>query len=248
MVNKGFKNQGIKAVVKKLRPYKFDLPVGISIGKTNIIEIDDLESGVSDITAAFKIAEKSSLKHSYYELNISCPNVTGKLSFYDLNNLESLLTSIDTLVLSRPVFMKLPISKTDKDFLKILKVISKHKISGIVIGNLQTNRHDPAIDPSEADKFLVGNFSGKPTEKRSNELIALAYQKYGNKLVIIGCGGIFSASDAYAKIKAGAALVQLITGMIYKGPQLISEINHDLDKLLKADGYKHISEAVGKGN
>jgi dihydroorotate dehydrogenase len=93
---------------------------------------------------------------------------------------------------------------------------------------------------------VKGNLSGKPNKEITTELVRRAYKKYGNKLIIIGIGGIMSAEDAYEKIKAGASLVALITGLIYEGPQLVGDINKGLVKLLKADGYTHISEAVGK--
>ena len=79
----------------------------------------------------------------------------------------------------------------------------------------------------------------------SNQLIAKVYKIYGGKKIIIGCGGVFSAADAYKKIRLGASLVQLITGMIFEGPQLIGQINQGLVELLAKDGFKNISEAVG---
>ncbi len=114
----------------------------------------------------------------------------------------------------------------------------------IRVGNLNKNRNDPAVlDP--IPKNLEGNVSGKPTKKLSNELISKTYQEFGDKLVIVGVGGIFSPEDAYEKIKRGASLLQIITGMIYEGPQLIGEINRGLVSLMKKDGYKNISQAVG---
>ena len=101
----------------------------------------------------------------------------------------------------------------------MLDVIVRYNPTGVIFGNLSTNRKNPALVQSEAKQFPVGNFSGKPTYDRSNELISLAYKKYGKRLIIIGCGGIFSAEDAYEKISRGATLLQLITGMIYQGPQ-----------------------------
>ena len=92
---------------------------------------------------------------------------------------------------------------------------------------------------------MKGGISGKPTWELSNELIAETYKNYGDKLVIVGVGGIFSAKDAYKKIRLGASLVQLITGMIYEGPQLISEINQGLVRLLRKDGFSNIREAIG---
>ncbi|HCI05156.1 TPA: hypothetical protein DEX28_00215 [Patescibacteria group bacterium] len=162
-----------------------------------------------------------------------------------LENLKKLLVAIKKLELNKPVFVKMPINLSDSEVLAVLKIITEAKMAGVIFGNLQKGRSNEFFDKNELKKFPVGNFSGKPTEKRSNELIKLAYQNFGNKLVVIGCGGVFSAEDAYKKIKLGASLVQLITGLVFEGPQLVSEINRDLVKLLKEDGFKNISEAIG---
>lgn len=235
MVNKGFKNLGTDATIKKLAKLKFKIPIGLSIGSR--------EANVHDIVAAFKKFESSKLEHSYYELNISCPNLQTAKNFYSPKNLETLLNSIDRLKLTRPVFVKMPISKTDDEILAMIEVIIKHCPKGVIIGNLQTNRQ--TLHPEEINKYSVGNFSGKPTFDRSNELISLIYKKYGQKIIIIGCGGVFSAADAWEKITRGATLVQLITGLIFEGPQLIFEINRGLVKLLHQNSFQNLSEAVG---
>lgn len=245
MVNKGFKNKGITKVAKKLKNYTFQIPIGISIGRTNTTKLKTQKQSVDDIIKAFTTSEKSSLKNSYYELNISCPNLFGNITFYPPKNLDTLLSSTDKLKLSKPLFIKMPIEKSDSEVKEMLKVITQHKVEGVIFGNLQKNRLDPSLYPDEVAKYSVGYFSGKPTYKRSNELIKLSYKLYGKKLIIIGCGGVFSATDAYTKIKLGATLVQMITGMIYEGPQVIGDINRGLVKLLKKDGYKQISDAIG---
>ncbi len=248
MVNKGFKNLGAEKIIDKLQGLNFEVPVGISIGRTNSPKLKTQKQSVQDIVEAFKKFEGSKVQNVYYELNISCPNlIHGRnISFYPPENLEELLKNIEKLRIKKPVFVKMPIEKNDKDTLAMLKVISKFAfIKGVIFGNLQKDRKDPSFDPEEVKKWKVGNFSGKPCEKRSNELIRLAYKHYRKRFAIIGCGGIFSAQDAYRKIKLGASLVQLITGMIYKGPVLISQINFELIELLKKDGFKNIKEAIG---
>ena len=245
MVNKGFKNPGIKMIIKKLQKIKFETPVGLSIGKTNSTkEMTQIEA-VADIVSAFKIAENSKIHFSYYELNISCPNLFGEVNFYSPKNLRDLLMAITALKLKAPIFIKMPIEKSDPETLNMLKIIVEFPIKGVIFGNLQKNRKDKALNKNEVKKFSVGNFSGKPTEKRSNELISMAYKKYGKRLVIIGCGGVFNASDAYRKIKLGATLVQMITGLIFVGPQLVAQINLELPELLKQDGFNNISQAIG---
>lgn len=248
LVNKGFKNEGIDAIEAKCCKLSFPIPIGLSIGKTNSREPMTQDEAIIDVVSAFKKAEKGEAKWSYYELNISCPNLFGNVEFYSEKNLRELLSAVTRLELSRPMFIKMPIDKNDEEVLKMLSVISIFPVAGVIFGNLQKNRQDPTIISEEAAKYERGYFSGKPTEKRSNELIRLAYKNFGNKLTIIGCGGVFSADDAYAKIRLGASLVQLITGLIYEGPQLPAEINLGLEKLLVRDGFKHISEAIGVDN
>lgn len=248
MVNKGFKNLGIHEIIKKLQKIKFTIPVGLSIGKTNSTKEMTQQEAVVDIVSAFKIADSSRIPFSYYELNISCPNLFGKVTFYPPQNLKELLSAVMALKLKKPLFIKMPIDQTNSQILNMLDVIIKFPVAGVIFGNLQKNRKDKSFYPEELKKFPVGNFSGKPTWERSNELISMTYKKYGGKLIIIGCGGIFSAEDAYKKIKLGATLVQLITGLIFEGPQLPAQINLGLAKLLKEDGFKQISEAVGSDN
>jgi len=248
MVNKGFKNLGARKIVEKLQGLEFEIPVGISIGRTNIKTKTTQKQSVQDVVNTFTLFEESGIKNAYYEINVSCPNLYGNISFYPPKNLEELLEAVGKLNIRKPVFVKMPIEKSNEDTLAMLKTIAKFKyITGVIFGNLQKNKKDPSLDPEEVKKFKTGNFSGKPCEQRSNELIQLAYKNYKGRFVIIGCGGIFNAQDAYRKIKLGASLVQLVTGMIYNGPTLISRINFELVELLHKDGYKHISEAVGTG-
>jgi len=224
----------------------FKIPLGISIGKTNTLDIKSQKSAIEDILQAFSIFETSNIKNAYYELNISCPNLFGNITFYPPKNLEELLNEIDRIKLKKPVFIKMPINETDTATIKMLDVILRHKITGVIFGNLQKDRTNPAIIKEEI-KWKVGNFSGLPTQKRSDELISLAFKHSKNKLIIIGCGGVFSTEDAYRKIKLGASLVQLITGLIYEGPLLVAKINKELSENLKKDGFKNISEAIGTG-
>lgn len=247
MVNKGFKNLGAYKTIKKLSKLKFELPLGVSIGRTNK-NIETQKQAVEDIVQTFMLFEKSSVKHSYYELNISCPNLFGNISFYDKKNLDELLTEIDKLTLSKPLFIKMPIEKTDTETYAMLEVIAHHTPVGVIFGNLQKNRTDTHLVQSEVAKYPVGNFSGKPTFERSNHFIKLTYKKYHTRFIIIGCGGVFNAADAYHKICLGASLVQLITGMIFNGPQLITQINMELSELLKKDGFSRITEAIGSKN
>lgn len=250
MVNKGFKNKGARAIAEKLKDMRPFIPVGISVGVTNSAEIKTIDEAVKDVVTALKTFEIAGIKNSYYEINVSCPNLVNMkhLNFYSPKNLDALLSAIGRLRIKKTVFVKMPIDKTNREVSMMMATIVKHKfVDGLIFGNLQKNKKDPSLVQSEVRKFKVGNFSGKACEQRSNELIEFAYKKYKDRFVIVGCGGVFNGQDAYRKIKLGASLIQLITGMIYQGPQVVSQINLELIELLKKDGYRNIKEAVGKG-
>lgn len=229
LVNKGFKNDGIVATLKRMQDLPSIMPVGLSIGQTNSPNIDTEAKAIDDIIACFAYAEGHPHQCRYYELNISCPNIQKHISFYSPLSLKKLLEELERLIISRPVFIKCPISVNDEELVGIVETASKFSfISGLVIGNLQRDRTHPTILKDELAKCGPGNFSGLPTRDRSTELIKIIRSKFGTRFAIIGCGGIFGTEDAQEKFAASADLVQLITGLIFKGPQLVTEINHGL--------------------
>lgn len=245
MVNKGFKNPGAKKIIGKLSDLEFEIPLGISIGVTNNRKLTNLSQNIADILHAFILFEGSGLKNSYYELNISCPNIYNKVSFYGQKNLKTLLEQIDLLKVKKPIFIKMPICISDDEIEMMLKTIAKYSPKGVIFGNLQKNRKNPSLYPEEVSKFKTGNFSGRPTFFKSNDLIKLTYKNYKDRFTIIGCGGVFNAKDAFIKIANGASLIQLITGLIFEGPQLAADINMNLAKLLQRKGFKNIKDAIG---
>lgn len=248
LVNKGFKNLSIQKTLKELKNKKFKYPLGVSIGRTNSVELDTIDKSIKDIVSGFKMAKKINIDNSYYELNISCPNLIHNLNinFYDPKNLEKLLIAVEGVKMKKPVFVKMPIDQGDRKTLNMLKVISKFKsFKGVIFGNLQTNKENKTLVKSEIKKFKMGKYSGKPTFEDSNRLIKLAYKNFKDRFIIIGCGGVFNADDAWVKFTNGASLVQLITGMIFEGPQLIAQINRDLSEKLSKEGYTHLSQIVG---
>ena len=225
LVNKGLKNIGARAVIQKLAGRAFEIPTGISIASTNKAFASDTEQ-IMDVAQCFVLFEKSNVRHVFYELNISCPNTHGGEPFTTAKRLETLLRVLDRIV-SKPIFVKMPIDLPDDVFMSLLKVCDRHHIAGVILGNLTKDKTNPDVDESERAKWktMPGNLSGKPTFQRSNRLIKMTDSAYGKRFIIVGTGGIFTAKDAEIKRQAGADLVQLITGMIYEGPQLIGQIN-----------------------
>lgn len=233
LVNKGLKNIGARACVKflqqRFKNIPVQIPTGISIGSTNK-GYNSLKEQILDTLKCFYVFEKSNLPHSYYELNISCPNTFGGEPFSVPSHLEMLLSCLDTLAISRPIYVKFPIDQSWKESKVLLDIISKHNPAGVIIGNLTKDKTNPLVHPEEKQIWAnrKGNLSGKPTWERSNELIKKTRQTYGDRFTIIGTGGIFTGKDAEHKMKIGADLVQLITGMIFEGPGAIGQINYYL--------------------
>jgi dihydroorotate dehydrogenase len=247
LVNKGFKSRGIDATLSSLEGARFRIPIGISIGRTNDAKLDTYEASIADIVATFQKVKASTVPFAYYELNISCPNLIVDISFNEPSRLETLLTAVEAVGLEKPLFIKMPISQPDAVITAMLDVIARHRIAAVVFGNLQHDRNDPALDrgDAKASRDLRGHWAGMPCQRRSDETVRLAFEHTRGTLPIIGCGGIFTAQDAYRKIRLGASLVQLAASTIYEGPQVAAEIAIGLSELLEKDGFAHIADAVG---
>ncbi len=229
----GLKNDGCGAISRRLQNANFKFILGTSIAKTNSPQTVDRQKGIADYVKAFKAFTGIG---DYYTVNISCPNAFGGQPFTDAESFHQLMAEIDKVATAKPVFVKFSPDLPQTEVDALLAVAAKHRIHGFVLANL-------------TKKFGgIGGLSGKVQENLANELIRYVYKKTRGRYIIMGVGGVFNAEDAYKKIRLGASLVQLITGMIFEGPQLIGEINRGLAGLLKRDGYKNIAEAVGKDN
>lgn len=232
LVNKGFKSGGAKAVAKRLDGKKLKYhTIGISVGSSNIPEVNTISKAITDYLYTFNVF-KNKAYVKYFELNISCPNTAMPESFVDPKNFAKLVRAVAKLKIAKLIFVKMP---NEISFLKsdeLVSVAMKYGIHGFIFSNLVKNRTNPLFDKKEISevKNFRGNFSGKPTSINSNKLIKHTRNKFGKDIVIVGTGGIFTPQDAIAKIKNGADLVQLITGLIYEGPQLIDQINEELAK------------------
>lgn len=247
VVNAGLANKGVETITKRILQYSqktlTDFPLNISVAKTNSQEASTEENAIHDYIGSLILIKKLHIG-DVITLNISCPNTYGGEPFTTPYRLERLLAAVDSLALTQPVFVKMPSQLPWPEFEKLLKVADVHKVAGVTISNLVKDRRSADIQDDLPDN-IKGNLSGRPAFDVSNVLIQKTFRAYGERFTIIGVGGIFSAEDAYTKIKLGASLVELITGMIFEGPQLVGQINQGLVRLLRQDGYTHISKAVG---
>lgn len=236
----GLKNDGAEIISKSLENKKTTIPLGINIAMTNCQNNVDTNNAIQDYKKAFEIMKKHG---DYITINISCPNTLSDQPFTQTENLNNLLTVLDQVQTTKPIFIKLSPDLEHSEIDNVLNILKNHRIHGIICSNLTKNRNNDRI--IEKNISQKGGLSGKVVQDLSDNLLSYIYKKEGKRFTLIGTGGIFTAEDVYKKIKNGASLVQLITGMIYEGPQLISTLNQDLTKLLKNDGYKNISEAIG---
>lgn len=233
VVNYGLKNQGSEIIARRLEERQHDIPIGISIAKTNCKETADTEEAVKDYVKSHRRFAKIG---DYTTINISCPNAYAGQPFTDARRLERLLSEMTKVKTGKPTFLKLSPDMSPSEIESITKVGEKHSMDGYVCSNLTKRRDKLKGAPNK------GGIAGKALRNRSDDLISQVYKRTKGKKLIIGCGGVFSAEDAYRKMRLGASLIQLITGMIYEGPQLIGEINKGLVKIL---GKTKISDIVG---
>ncbi|MEO8637946.1 MAG: quinone-dependent dihydroorotate dehydrogenase [Candidatus Taylorbacteria bacterium] len=239
----GLKNDGCEAVAERLKEKHSTIPIGVSIAMTNCKENVCLKNGVEDFAKAFKVMESLG---DYVTVNISCPNTDAGQPFIAPHKLDYLFDILDEIPTQKPIFIKLSPDLSHSEIGALLDVARKHRIHGIICTNLTKKRSNPKIVDENVPE--VGGISGKVVKDLSDKLLAYVYKKEGARFVLIGSGGVRSAEDAYRKIKLGASLVQMITGMIFEGPQVVSEINRGLVELLKRDGFKNVGEAIGAEN
>lgn len=230
LVNKGFKSDGAVSVAKRLdRKNLVGHTVGISVGNSNIPEVDTLNKAIDDYLFTFDIFRKKKYV-KYFELNISCPNITIREAFKDYANVKKLIKAVKTLHLPQPIFMKMHNEITEEESDRLVRLCLNEGISGFIFSNLIGNRKNPALDREEiaAIQSLKGGLSGRPTAEGSNILLRRTRAKFGKEVVLVGSGGVFTPEDAILKFTCGADLIQVVTGFIFEGPQIAGNINYGI--------------------
>jgi dihydroorotate dehydrogenase len=236
----GFNNGGMQKCIDRLQKVKsHPIPLCINIGKNKITPNENAKDDY------LKLIKGLSDYASFFTVNISSPNTPGLRNLQakaDLLQLLEPIVELNQKLKNLPIALKIAPDMTEVEVDDIVAVVLKTGISSIITTNT-------TIDKSQInEKFKneAGGVSGLPVRDKSDQVLKWVAQRTENKIPLIGVGGIFSAEDAYRKIKFGASLVEVYTGWIYQGPGLVKEINQGLVKLLKNDGFHHISEAIGK--
>jgi dihydroorotate dehydrogenase len=248
----GLNNEGAQAVAQRLRETENERwrPLGINIVKTHDPSITG-EEALEDFRTSFALLAPEA---NYIALNVSCPNTREGKTFEEPNALDDLLDLIfaerERLSLSVPVLIKLspPHSREvvfDSRLDELIAVSDEHGVHGFIASNTASDRNGLTASADTLADIGDGGLSGRPIAARSTLLVRYLYQATNGRLPIIGVGGVDSAEAAYEKIRAGASLVQLYTGLVYNGPSLIKSIKEELVQLIARDNLLPIEQAVG---
>ncbi|MBL4537686.1 MAG: quinone-dependent dihydroorotate dehydrogenase [Oceanicaulis sp.] len=235
----GFNNEGLDAVKARLEarqdsPTKSTGAVGVNLGANK-----DSEDRANDYAVLLKALSGLA---DFFTVNISSPNTPGLRTLQSGDALDELLKKVNDARWAEPVFLKVAPDLVEADIDAIVKAVQVHALSGLIVSNTTLERPESL---KSAHKGEAGGLSGLPLKTRSTEVLRQFRQRTGPDLPIIGVGGIDGPEAAYAKIRAGANAVQLYTALVYQGPGLALKIRDGLAALLKADGFEHVSDAVG---
>ena len=247
IVHYGLPNDGAESVARRLSKTRIPVPLGVNLVVTNRgagaapLKPDRI---IGEYAAAAKIMAPHA---DYLMLNLSCPNTVDGCDFFaDSGHLEACLSALGELELKLPVFLKVsPLGGVEAIERVLAAADTKRFVSGFMF-NLPPVKPEGMRTPEIVWRALPGAVSGPPASALADICIRETFRRMDRKRhVVIGAGGVSTPEDAYAKIRLGASLVQLLTVLIYEGPGVVREITRGLAKLLARDGVKHVSEAVG---
>ncbi len=237
----GFNNSGSEKVRSRIISNSPKGLFGINIGPNKDTN-NRLEDYLIGLRKFYNLAD-------YLTINISSPNTENLRSFHNEDELNELLSLIEKekkiLKTTVPITVKISPDIQDENVNIISDLLLKHNVKAVIISNTTDRNRENLYNINKLEK---GGLSGKPLEKKSNELINKFYRILKNQIKIIGVGGVDSGQSAYEKIINGASLVQLYTGMIYRGPSIASKISEELINILDKEGVKNISDIVGSKN
>ena len=234
----GFNNDGIEIIKNRIKEEKKNGILGINIGPNKDTK-DQKEDFCLGLKSFFDVAD-------YITINISSPNTKNLRDFHDQEKLKELLIKLNKIKnenkIKVPLLLKVSPDISAEEIPKITDTALKNKISAIILTNTTNINRDKLISKLGKED---GGLSGNPLKNISTGIIKKFYKELNSKIPIVGVGGIDSGKSAYDKICAGASLLQLYTGFIYKGPTVAKDIKKDLIRILKSEGIKNIKDAIG---
>jgi len=234
LVNRmGLNNDGAEAVGRRLAETAVPFPVGVNIAKSESV---DPAAAPADYRETY---EQVADRGDFFVVNVSCPNSQG---FEALQNRDSMAAIIDELRAAgaAPLLIKLSPDLPEPAVDDALSIVSEFDLEGVVATNTTTSRPASLRSPNRVEG---GGLSGKPIEATATEMVSYVARR--TEVPVVGVGGVATARDAYEKIRAGASVVQLYTGLVYQGPTVARDINRGLVELLERDGFDAVEDAVG---
>ena len=244
----GFNNAGAEAAATRLAPLLSTprpVPLGFNLGKSRTTPIEAAADDYCRSSAAvFPFAD-------YLVVNVSSPNTPELRTLQEPDRLarliDALLTRIRGLAHAAntappPLLVKIAPDSTDEQIVEIARLARDVGVAGLIATNTTVER--PGLGSAE---YEAGGLSGRPLAARATEVVRLVYRASEGALPIIGVGGIFSAEDAYERVRAGASLVQIYTGLVYEGPFLARRIVRGLIRIFEREGVSRLSQVVGSG-
>ena len=229
----GFNNDGLLKVQKRLQQrYPFSTPIGVNIGKNKVTPEHE---AINDYTTLIKALHELG---DYLVINISSPNTPG---LRDLQNEEFITRLFETskAITEKPILLKIAPDMEEQQAVDLTSLAVEKGADGIIATNT-TIDYSLVREPKD-----IGGLSGAVLKEKSAAIFEAVAKELFGKTVLISAGGIDSADEAYRRIRAGASLVQVFTALIYKGPELIRDINLGLIDHLKRDGFDNITDAIG---
>lgn len=222
----GFNNVGANVAAYRLSKRKSNIIVGANIGKNKTTENED---AVKDYEMCFKVLFDEA---DYFVVNVSSPNTPGLRALQDKDSLYAILNSLQNINqgknIPKPILLKIAPDLTWQQVDDVISVVQETKIQGVIATNTTIGREGLSYPKDEIEKIGMGGLSGAPLTKQATDIIQYINTQSRGTLPVIGVGGIMNAAQGLEKIKAGASLIQLYTGFIYKGPELIHSINRAL--------------------
>jgi len=227
----GFNSGGLERFVARMKRKPPKGVVGANVGRNKDGTDDDFATGAAALAA---LAD-------YLVVNVSSPNTPGLRDLQRRDALTALIAKVNAVRGKTPLLVKVAPDLSGAEREEIAAVVMGEAVDGLIVGNTTVARpHLKSRHRAEA-----GGLSGAPLFGPSTEVLADFHRLTRGRVTLVGCGGVSSGAEAYAKIRAGASLVQLYSALVYRGPGLVAEIKRDLAARLKADGYQRVSEAVG---
>ena len=219
----GFNNEGVEAAVQRLRIRSTPVLIGGNIGKN---KVTPNEEAVRDYEICF---EKLFLYVDYFVVNVSSPNTPNLRALQDKEPLTALLNKLQELNRQKegpkPILLKIAPDLTNEQLDDIVDIVADTGIDGVIATNTTISRDGLQTPDKEVEAIGAGGLSGKAVKARSTEVIRYLHEKSQGAFPIIGVGGIQTGADAIEKLKAGASLVQVYSGLVYEGPAMIKKIN-----------------------